>query len=84
MFKFLGVQRIDFTDRSTGEVIKGWNVYFTEPADNRGSGVIPFKKFFNDESFEALGGLAAFSGKAFSDVAIQFGRSGRVVSFDFV
>lgn len=84
MYYFLGVQRIDFTNRETGERIQGWNVHFTEPADNRGSGVIPFRKFFTDDAFAALGGLDFFKDRQFSEVSIQFGRNGRVMDFRFI
>lgn len=84
MFKFLGVQRIDFTNRETGEKIKGYSFWFAEPADSRGVGYVPFKKFFSDEVVLSMGGVSAFSGKSFTDVNIVFGHNGRVISFDFV
>lgn len=84
MYHFLGVQRIDFTNRESGERIQGWNFWFSEPADNRGTGVIPFKKFYNDDAMQSLGGVDQFKGREFQEVAIEFGRTGRVMDFEFL
>lgn len=84
MYYFLGIQRIDFTNRETGEKIKGWNIWFSEPSDGRGVGVVPFKKFYNDNAMTSLGGVDQFNGREFQEVSIEFGRTGRVMDFDFI
>lgn len=48
MVKFLGVRRVDFTNKDTGERILGYNFWFTEPAGSGSIGELPFKHFLND------------------------------------
>lgn len=77
LYKFLGITRLDFTVRDTGEVVKGYKVHFLEPAEH-GIGYQPFSCFLNDERFLELFGQDLNSWKdpasRMASCELNFGR----------
>lgn len=55
MYRFLGISRIEFTNRDTGEMIRGYKVHFAESVQ-RGVGYEPFSCFLSDDRFLELFG----------------------------
>lgn len=86
MTKFIGVQRIDFVDQKSGECIKGYNFWFSEPAGSSGVGDKPFKHFMRDDFAEnifgqhGVQGLAANVGK---NCVITYNRYGKMSELSF-
>lgn len=85
MYKFVGVQRIDFVN-ATGEAIQGYSIYFLEKA-GRGMGWVPFKGFLSDDRYLEMFGADAQQLKVYadnmSDCKVVFGRNNKLQSVEF-
>lgn len=84
MYIFLGIDRIDFVNRDTGEAIQGYNVHLAEPAQH-GIGYCAFKNFLRDEQFIEVFGtdLNAWKGYSMKQCFPSFGRRGNLVGVRF-
>lgn len=87
MYVFLGLIRLDFTSPDTGERVQGWNLWLGEPSESPSCGYRPVKKFLSDERmasiFNPIGGPAAASSYALSEVDVSTGLRGQVMGIKF-
>lgn len=79
MVTFLGVVRLDFINQETGEQIRGYNFWFSEPAPEGSIGERPFKHFVSDrkavEFFRGdLTNLSVHLGKPCTVVYNRYGK----------
>lgn len=87
MYTFLGVQRVEFPDKDTGEIIEGWNLWLAEPSELPSIGFRPTKKWLTNEKanmiFSPLGGIAACQKYAGKLVDVDVGLRGQVMGLHF-
>ena len=88
MYEFLGLVRVNFTAKDTGEVIQGWQLWVGEPAESPSVGVHPVKKWISDEKFGQLfgplGGAPGVKDFVGQDINLVLGLRGQIMSIDFV
>ena len=87
MYTFLGLIRCEFNAQDTGERIEGWNLWLAEPAEAPSSGLRPVKKWLSNEKcssiFSGIGGVIADGTYAGTQVELQVGLRGQVMSLKF-
>ncbi len=84
MITFLGISRIEFQDRKTGNMIKGYKIHFAEPVI-RGVGQQTFSEFMSDDMFFELFGpdMNKYKDKCGSQPEVIFSRNGHIQSIKF-
>lgn len=87
MYEFLGLVRISFTNKETGEVINGWQLWVGEPAESPSVGMRPVKKWISDENFGhlfgPLGGAPGVKDFVGHPILVNLGLRGQIMSVDF-
>lgn len=87
MYTFLGVIRCEFYDKDTGEHIEGWHLWLAEAAEAPSAGLRPVKKWLSNEKcssiFSGVGGVIAAGKYAGTQVELQVGLRGQVMSLKF-
>lgn len=87
MYTFLGIIRVSFNDKETGELIEGWNLWLAEPSEAPSVGFRPIKKWLTNERAEAIfapyGGISACQKYAGKLVEVTVGLRGQVMALHF-
>lgn len=84
MYYFLGIDRIDFVNRDTGDAIQGYNVHLAE-SSRHGIGYTAFKNFLRDDQFKEIFGidLNVWKDYCLKQCFPSFGRRGRLEGIRF-
>ncbi len=87
MFTFLGMSRVEFPNKETGELVTGWRLWIAEPAESPSVGIIPVPKWLKDEEYQALvvplGGAAGLAKYAGREVQLILSLKGKVKGISF-
>ncbi len=86
MTNFLGAQRINFVDQKSCNRIQGYNLWFSEPADDESIGVRPFKHFMTDDfalKFFGENGVAGLASYVDRPCVITYNRYGKISNLSF-
>lgn len=84
MYYFLGIDRLDFVNKDTGEAIQGYKVHLAESAQH-GIGYTGFSCFLRDDAFRDLFGsdLNAWKDYVLKQCFPVFGRRSRLEGLRF-
>lgn len=83
MYVLLGVKYIDFTNRQSGQVINGYQIFMYTPSEN-GVGMEPVKVFVSPQKFNDLfGNMNSFQDKILKPCYPEFGYKGRFEGMRF-
>ncbi|MCI8652287.1 MAG: hypothetical protein HFF11_01145 [Angelakisella sp.] len=87
MFTFIGLSRVEFPNKDTGELITGWRFWVAEPAEAPSVGMIPVPKWFKEEEYEQyivpLGGAAGIAKYAGKEVQLIVSLKGKIKGISF-
>lgn len=84
MYIFLGCRYLDYTNRTTGQVINGYQIFMYQESD-RGVGMEPIKFFLSPEKFISLFGsdMNFFKPYILKPCSPLFGYKGRLEGIQF-
>lgn len=84
MYIFLGCRYLNFTNRQTGELLQGYQLFFYRESEN-GIGYEPIKVFLSPERFNTLFGsdMNYFKPFLLKQCYPQFGYKGRFEGMRF-
>lgn len=90
MFRFLGIQRVDFIPEGQKDPMQGYNVHFSDSTENENLvGNIPFKCWFTDEKAAELlhinrpADMGRFSKYVEKPCTMSFNRKGKIQGIQF-